>query len=687
MAYEQAQTVMQREKPEVDPSREALCKEWQEKVREAKNFWRDDFERMRKSSRYVRGKQWPRQTKDDERYIANITHRHVQQRTAALYAKNPRAVAKPRPRLNYMLWDGNEQTAMMAEQGAAAAMQGGMMPDPQTAALLQDIAAGKQHKDMIDRIGKTLEIVFAYQLSEPKPKFKPQAKQAVRRCLTTGVAHLKLGYQRVAQYPPAIESQIQDVSKQLAEIERLAADVADREIEPDDAEMEQLRLMLIDLQASDKILLRDGLVFGFPKSTSIIVDPACTQLKGFVGAGWVAEEFCLTPNEVKRRYKIDIGKEFSQHAEASNKRRQGKNKPGMSWALVWEIYDLDNHLRHVVCDGYCDFLEADGSPDITLEQFHPYFTLTFNDIEDDDETGSIYPPTNPELLMPMQREINRSRESLRQHRIGNRPATVGATGVLGPKDKDKMMTHLDHEHIELDVPRDTDIGKVFQRKPYAPIDPPLYETESTFQDVLHVIGDNETNFGGTAGDTATESTIAETSRMSTLDSNRDDLDEWLTEFAEAAGQVLLSEMDQATVKKIVGEGAVWPQLSRQEIAEELFLEIAAGSSGRPNEALEIAKTERLAPFAVQIPGINPTWLGRKMVRLMDAEADYEDAIVEGMPSITMLNAQKQPGTGDPASDPNAQGPEGGQNQAQPQQGQPGPQPGFPMPGMTPPTVQ
>ena len=380
MAYEQAQTVMQREKPEVDPSREALCKEWQEKVREAKNFWRDDFERMRKSSRYVRGKQWPRQTKDDERYIANITHRHVQQRTAALYAKNPRAVAKPRPRLNYMLWDGNEQTAMMAEQGAAAAMQGGMMPDPQTAALLQDIAAGKQHKDMIDRIGKTLEIVFAYQLSEPKPKFKPQAKQAVRRCLTTGVAHLKLGYQRVAQYPPAIESQIQDVSKQLAEIERLAADVADREIEPDDAEMEQLRLMLIDLQASDKILLRDGLVFGFPKSTSIIVDPACTQLKGFVGAGWVAEEFCLTPNEVKRRYKIDIGKEFSQHAEASNKRRQGKNKP--SWALVWEIYDLDNHLRHVVCDGYCDFLEADGSPDITLEQFHPYFTLTFNDIED-----------------------------------------------------------------------------------------------------------------------------------------------------------------------------------------------------------------------------------------------------------------------------------------------------------------
>ena len=51
----------------------------------------------------------------------------------------------------------------------------------------------------------------------------------------------------------------------------------------------------------------------------------------------------------------------------------------------------------------------------------------------------------------------------------------------------------------------------------------------------------------------------------------------------------MREMSLPSVQKIVGIGAVWPELSREEIANEVLLEIEAGSMGRPNQAQEIAR--------------------------------------------------------------------------------------------------
>src|SRR3546814_19488032 len=65
---------------------------------------------------------------------------------------------------------------------------------------------------------------------------------------------------------------------------------------------------------------------------------------------------------------------------------------------------------------------------------------------------------------------------------------------------------------------------------------------------------------------------------------------------------MLLELDEATAKRIAGEGAVWPALSREDVISEIFLTVRAGSSGRPNKAAEIANRERAFPFIVQLPG-------------------------------------------------------------------------------------
>ena len=116
----------------------------------------------------------------------------------------------------------------------------------------------------------------------------------------------------------------------------------------------------------------------------------------------------------------------------------------------------------------------------------------------------------------------------------------------------------------------------------------------------------------------------------------------------AAGQIMLYEMSGEEVKKIVGQGATWPEMTREEIMEEVFLEIEAGSTGKPNRAAELQNIERIMPFLLQIPGIDPSWLAKELLKRLDDKLDITQAIVEKIPSIVAMNQSQGEGTGDPA---------------------------------------
>jgi hypothetical protein len=186
-----------------------------------------------------------------------------------------------------------------------------------------------------------------------------------------------------------------------------------------------------------------------------------------------------------------------------------------------------------------------------------------------------------------------------------------------------------------------DVGTIIQQVKPVPIDANLYDVSPLMEDMFRVVGAQEANLGGTTGSTATEVSVAESSRMSSLGSNVDDLDDFLTDLCKAAGQVLLLNMDPMTATKIAGPGASWPTLSSQDVADELMLEVAAGSSGRPNKAAEIANFERLAPTLMQIPGIDPTWFAKEAIRRLDDGLDLTEAIKAAIPSIVAQNAMQQ----------------------------------------------
>jgi hypothetical protein len=102
-------------------------------------------------------------------------------------------------------------------------------------------------------------------------------------------------------------------------------------------------------------------------------------------------------------------------------------------------------------------------------------------------------------------------------------------------------------------------------------------------------------------------------------------------------------------------------LSKAEVARDLFLEIEAGSSGRPNQALELQNFERLAPILMQLPGIKPAFLVKQALKRLDDRVDVDEAIADGLPSVTSMNSGKLPGMPGMPGDPAAQGPQGSAN--------------------------
>jgi hypothetical protein len=663
--------------PEPDRAEKLLVSRLAARVRADKSHHREAFKMMRDDMQLARRgapKDWPKDS-----YTANITGRHINQKTAALYAKNPKATARRRERLDFAVWDEQEaslqmafQTVQMYSEMAAVDPMLAMQPPPpeveQAMAVMQDFQQGMDQRKKLDKIGKTLEILFDYYMKAQRPvDFKTSMKQLVRRAATCGVGYAKIGFQREYEQNPQIASRLEDFRMQLLHIKGLQSKIERGESNETETDERELKHTIESLQSQEFVLLREGLVYDFPESTRVIPDQTCRSLVGFVGCRHLTVEYLYKPDEILKIFDIDIGGKFTPYS-ADGQSQGGDDQPDLpfnqeegkdrnEFVCVWEHYDKEAGQVYYMADGYPGFLRQPAPPDVYVENFWPIFALTFNEVEDPE---SPFPPSDARLMADMQAEYNRSRQGMREHRRAARPRFITPRGALSDDDKVRMGSLEPFEVMEANIDFNTDIGKVLQTMPMPGVDPNLYETGQLFTDIQLVIGSQEAQFGGVSKATATEASIAEGSREAGVGSNVDDLDAFLTDLSRASGQVLLREMSQEKVMEIVGAGAYWPQMTLDQIADEIYLEIEAGSSGKPNQPQEIRNWREMLPFLVQMPGIQPMWLARETLRRLDDRMDLTDAIAENVPAIVAMNRMAQP-MGDSGQDPNAQGPEGGNN--------------------------
>lgn len=651
----------------------------------------------------------------ESNYKANFAGRHVKQKTAALYAKNPKAVARRAERLDFAIWDENPKSleiAMMTVQaGIAAQQQAAAMPPEMTAmgqlvpaqpqlppgfdqaqALIADFQQGMAYRQQIDKLGKTLEILFARALRDQEPlTFKEAAKQLVRRTCTCAVGYVELGF--VRQYGPrdTLSAQLADTKGRLDHLRRLTEGVVEGDITSEMAEIAELEASMASLQTEEEIVLREGLVFDFPASTKVIPDQLTKSLNGFVGARHLAIEYLFTVDEIVELFPgSDIKAGYTGYGADGNviggtaqmeipfdgegEQPEPMDPNGKGLVCVWKYYDKPSGLVYYVADGHKEFLRPPAAPDVFVETFWPVFALTFNAVESETD---LFPPSDVYLLKDQQDEHNRSRQGMREHRKAARPRWATSKGLIDEEGQQAFKDANAFDVIQLNKDPQTKIADVLEVVPVPGVDPNLYATEQYEQDRGLTVGMNESGYGGLAKSTATEASIAASSTISSDGASSDDLDSFLTSLAVASSQILLKEMSEEQVMKIVGPGAIWVDMSLSDIASEIFLEVEAGSSGRPNQAVEIDNFTKMAPIIMQIPGVDPTEFARLALKIFDDRMDLTKLLVAGAPSIMAQNQITQPPTGDPATEPTAQGGQGGANTPAPaQQESPGSEASF-----------
>lgn len=618
-------------------------------------------------------------------YAANITGRHINQKVAGLYAKNPKAAARRRDTLDFQLWDETTESLSQATQILQAAQQ--MQPvaqiDPMTGqavlapppmppgfaeaqALMADVQQGMAQRETVKRVGRTLEVLFAYFMAAQNPlDFKESMKQLVRRACTVGVGYLKYDFLREMGADPLVSSRLQDSRARLEHLSRLVTEAQTGDIESASAEMAELQATIADLEAQPEIVLQEGLVFDFPQSTRVIPDRLCTNLQGWIGARRVTIEHIFPRERVEEMFNIKLGsftpyktdsKTSNSEWDAVDKHLGGAEKKS-DLVLVYEVYDRPSGLVYMMADGYDRLLRPAAGPNVKVENFFPIEALTFNAVESED---CVFPPSDVALMLPMQEDYNRSRQGQREHRKAARPRFAAPRGVLGEDEMARLGEAEAFSVVQVNMDPGEKIGDKLQPIPVPGVDPNLYETGQLFTDIQLVVGTQEAQLGGVAKATATESSIAASAAASSTGSNVDDLDTFLTRVARASSQILLREMSEEQVRKIAGVGAVWPTATLKEIMEQVWLEVEAGSSGKPNQAAEVANWERLLPALLQMPGIKPEWLARETLRRLDDRLDLNEAVVAGLPAIVAQNRMAQPMV-DAGADPAQQGDQGADN--------------------------
>ncbi|MEO7017069.1 MAG: hypothetical protein ABI067_11085, partial [Leifsonia sp.] len=276
------------EDAEVTEQRKALVTWWNKQIKDARD---DDrfklaFERMRKCMKLATYGSTDEDWIKSDKYVLPVINRHINLSVSTLYARNPTVVAKRREKMLFKLWDGQQATA----QAAFQALQAG---DQSQLPMLQDIQQGQQYIALTDKIGKTMQICWKHYMDQQEYNYKARLKSAVRRAKVNGVAYAVLDYQRVMQPRPDQEARIADITSKIANIKYAMSEQSEGESEDDDENkrmVEQLQLNMQDMQANPDVIVEEGPVISFPRSTSIIIDLACTDIRTLNGARWVALE-------------------------------------------------------------------------------------------------------------------------------------------------------------------------------------------------------------------------------------------------------------------------------------------------------------------------------------------------------------------------------------------------------------
>lgn len=600
----------------------ALCKAICDRIGKRKAHWSKQFSRMRQYQAFVR----KGASEDWEGEVVHLAQRLINDWVSALYARNPRTIWKRKPKLDYQFWDGTVEALEKAKMTLAisdpvTAMQAGLpVPAPEQIVeaqqIVEDAVIGMAQQRLFDRIGKTATYLYDHFASQQRLGQRKAMKKLVRRAYVSGVAYVAPDFQRITDLTPTNKRQISDMRTRLDEISRRARKLEEGDLDPDSPEITELQQAIQRIEAEPQVVIREGLTFRYPSPTSIIPDECMTDIETFEGCDEVAEEFIMTREAAEAQWGVKIEKANTYTREGvRNSEEKGDH------VVIWQNWNIRTGLVHTVCDGFDQLLTKDTEPPIWAEEFFPW--IAFVPLPSDDP-DMPFPMSMVEAISASCMEINRSQQLLSDTRYAARPGTVGSS-ALSTKDGRRITNRMANTHVTLEsLDPGRPIAEQIQPFPTPNIDPNVFDISPNIRVLELATGSSEARLEPSSRVSATAVSISEAGHSSNVDSTRDELDDLMSELARRSNQILMREMGEQEVRKIVGVGALWPEADMVAIADEVDLEVEYGSSGYPNQATQVSTLRDMAPLLMQIAGVSPPKLAQKIFEVLDQNIQLED---------------------------------------------------------------
>lgn len=451
---------------------------------------------------------------------------------------------------------------------------------------------------MITKFAKTLENALNVFLVKDA-KMKTRGKAVVRGALTSTVSFAKVIYQVDYKDDPVIRGRINDTQDNIERINVLL-----EETDPDGPECAEHTAKLFELQqqvsALEKqveVVSAEGLVVDVLRADDLIIlDASVRDIDDYDQASAIAHKIKMTVGQFKRLFKRNPPQNANTYVLESDEESKDENKDydgDDKIIIVYEVWSLDDLTVYTVCEGAREYIREPYQPTALGAKWYPFFGLQLRRVE-----GVKYPKSFVEQLIELQDEYNTLRTNAKEHRQKNIPVRIvnKAAGIT-----DEEISAINNRSIKTDVIGVTaddpsTFANQLQGLAEIPYNPAMYDPSGILYDMERVGNTQDAAVGAIRkAKTATEAEIAASGQQGRASESLDVVEDWLSDIATYAAQLLLQNVPEGIIKRRFGENSIWPELSKKDLFDLVNITIRAGSTSKPNKMRERDQWIQLLP--------------------------------------------------------------------------------------------
>lgn len=321
-----------------------------------------------------------------------------------------------------------------------------------------------------------------------------------------------------------------------------------------------------------------------------------------------------------------------------------------------EIWDAVSNTVLTGITGVPLWVKPGFNPPATT-RFYPYFVFCTSSVD-----GQRHPQSLVSRSAKLADEFNRSFSAETDHRRRIIPKTAFNAGALEDGEAKKLEKAVIGEMVGIKATRpDADMRSILFPITYAQIDPQLYDRSKIEAAMERIWGIQEALSGSiNTAKTATEADIQQQGFQARSSSRRDSLESSLSDLAQYTCEISRVYLSDEDVRFIAGPAAFWPPyMGPDDLTDFVRIEIRAGSSGKPNTALERQSWANLLPLLQtgitqigQLRGASPDSIADAMEQLMRLTAersgerfDIDQLIPQNDGTQPAMPPQAAPGSG------------------------------------------